>query len=61
MGIRKPAFDVYGQVVNDGQTMESSGTPMMVHINKEMYEIVKDANVQFQVKEDGTVLVTRKV
>lgn len=61
MGIRKPAFDVYGQVVNDAQAMESGGEPMKVHINKELYELVSDAkNVIFQVKDDGTVLCERK-
>ncbi|EAY09501.1 Adenylate and Guanylate cyclase catalytic domain containing protein [Trichomonas vaginalis G3] len=61
MGIRKPAFDVYGQVVNDAQAMESGGEPMKVHINKELYDIVNDAkNVIFNIREDGTVLCERK-
>ena len=61
MGIKKPAFDVYGQVVNDAQNMESSGMPLMVHINNEMYQIVKDAHVNFEKREDDTYLVTRYV
>ena len=61
MGIKKPAFDVYGQVINDAQNMESSGMPLMVHINNEMYQVVKDAHVNFERREDDTFLVTRLV
>ena len=61
MGIKKPAFDVFGQVINDAQSMESGGKPLMVHINNAMYQVVSDAHVNFEELEDHTYLVTKLV
>ncbi|OHS95753.1 adenylate and guanylate cyclase [Tritrichomonas foetus] len=57
MGIHKPVFDIWGETVNEAQAMESSGEPMHVHIQEELYEIVKNESLIFKPKDDGTYLV----
>ncbi|OHT07306.1 adenylate and guanylate cyclase [Tritrichomonas foetus] len=59
LGIHKPVFDIWGETVNEAQTMESSGMPMMVHIEKELYIIVCNEPFIFKPKGDETWLVKR--
>lgn len=59
MGIHKPAFDIWGEIVNDANLMESTGVPMKVHITQECYEIIKGGNYRIDPKGDGTYFVTR--
>ena len=59
MGIQKPVFDIWGETVNEAQHMESSGEPMHVHIQEELYNIVCDEPLVFKPRNDGTWLVRR--
>ena len=59
LGINKPVFDIWGETVNEAQLMESSGRPMMVHINKALYEVVFDEPLIFIPKGDQTWLLKR--
>lgn len=60
MGMHKPVFDIWGKIVNDANFMESSGSPMTVHITDELYQVVKDEPFHFKPKGDSTYLVTRR-
>jgi class 3 adenylate cyclase len=42
LGLKKFAYDVWGETVNTASRMESSGTPGMVNISSATYMIVKD-------------------
>ena len=42
IGEKKFAYDVWGDTVNTASRMESSGTPGMVNISSDTYELVKD-------------------
>ena len=42
VGIRKFAFDIWGDAVNFASRMESSGTPGMINVSERTYERVKD-------------------
>ena len=59
MGIHKPVFDIWGEIVNDANQMESTGLPMKVHITRELYEIVKSEPFVFTKGNDDTWFVTR--
>lgn len=60
MGIHKPVFDIWGEAVNEGNKMESTGVPMMVHINGPLYDVFRKDLFHVEPKGDGTYLVTRK-
>jgi class 3 adenylate cyclase/PAS domain-containing protein len=60
LGIQKPVFDIFGETVNQAQKMESSGTPMMVHIERNLYDIVRNEPVVFDEQADGTFLVKKR-
>lgn len=59
MGIHKPVFDIWGEIVNDANQMESTGLPMKVHITSELYEIVKTEPFVFTPGSNNTWFVTR--
>ncbi|KAH0793884.1 Adenylate and Guanylate cyclase catalytic domain containing protein [Histomonas meleagridis] len=58
MGISKPVFDLWGETVNEAERMEAIGKPMKVHINSELYKVVKKyKEFKFIKEEDGTYTV----
>jgi len=59
LGIHKPVFDIWGGIVNLAQKMESSGSPMKVHITPETYEFVKELPLNFELTMQGNYLITR--
>ncbi|HXJ41560.1 MAG TPA: adenylate/guanylate cyclase domain-containing protein, partial [Bryobacteraceae bacterium] len=57
VGIRKFAFDVWGETVNFASRMESSGVPGHINISGQTYSRVKDF---FQCESRGKVLTKEK-
>ena len=61
MGIHKPVFDIWGEIVNEANKMESSGKAMKVHITESLYNLVKnDITIDIEYSSDGTYFVSRK-
>jgi class 3 adenylate cyclase/PAS domain-containing protein len=59
MGIYKPVFDIWGETVNKAEEMESQGVAMKVHVSSEMYETIQGEPYNFEMWDDGSVIVTR--
>ena len=63
IGMRMPMFDIWGEIVNEANAMESSGKEMSVHIKKNYYDIVRGECYVFtpHINDRGetTYLVTR--
>ena len=57
VGIKKFAYDIWGDTVNIASRMESSGEPGKVNISGTTYEFVKD---QFKCTYRGKVLAKNK-
>jgi class 3 adenylate cyclase len=52
-GSGKPTFEIIGPAINMAQQMEHHGLPMVVHVSRNVYELIYGD--QFVVKERGTV------
>jgi class 3 adenylate cyclase len=61
MGIRKPAFDVWGEAVNEASALEAGGDPMKVRINGALRGYLRDEGIVVVAKGDGTYFCTRRV
>ena len=57
MGIRKFAYDIWGDTVNTASRMENCGEPNRVNISGETYERVKD---RFKCTHRGKVSAKHK-
>ena len=57
VGIKKFAYDIWGDTVNTASRMESSGEPGKVNISGATYELVKD---QFSCEYRGKILAKNK-
>jgi len=57
VGIKKFAYDIWGDTVNTASRMESSGEPGKVNISGSTYELVKD---KFKCKHRGKIEVKNK-
>jgi class 3 adenylate cyclase/Flp pilus assembly protein TadD len=60
VGIKKFAYDIWGDTVNTASRMESSGSPGKVNISNSTYEIVKDKFLtthrgKIEAKNKGTI------
>jgi class 3 adenylate cyclase len=52
-------FDIWGEVVNQANAMEASGSPMKVHITGVLYELLRNERFEFEPGQQGTYFVTR--
>jgi class 3 adenylate cyclase/streptogramin lyase len=57
IGMRKFAYDLWGDTVNIASRMESSGEPWRVHCSEEVYLLLRDT---FEFEERGTIEVKGK-
>ena len=60
IGLKKFAFDVWGDAVNIASRMESQGVPGCLHISSDAYEKVKRYLSHFEIQCRGTVDVKGK-
>ncbi|OHS95370.1 hypothetical protein TRFO_38511 [Tritrichomonas foetus] len=61
MGMHKPVFDIWGEIVNIANAMESSGKAMHAHLTSNLYYIAqKVPNITIEEGDDGTYFVSRE-
>lgn len=60
LGLKKFAYDVWGDSVNTASRMESNGVPGSIHVSADMYEVVNDMSDCFDFSCRGPLEIKGK-